>query len=76
MGYTIDESMNFAQDALMWTNVADGMVTVENSTNMLISTMKARQPVLVLKSRTHRHGRKSSSARKSMVMTATLFFLS
>lgn len=41
MGYTIDESMNFAQDALMWTNVADGMVTVENSTNMLISTMKA-----------------------------------
>lgn len=41
MGYTVDESMDFAKDALMWTNVADGMVSVEDSANMLISTMKA-----------------------------------
>lgn len=41
MGYEIDESMQFAKDALMWTNVADGIVGVENATNMLISTMKA-----------------------------------
>lgn len=41
MGYTVDESMDFAKDALMWTNVADGMVSVEDAANMLISTMKA-----------------------------------
>ena len=41
MGYTVDESMDFAKDALMWTNVADGMVSVEEAANMLISTMKA-----------------------------------
>lgn len=41
MGYEIDESMQFAKDALMWTNVADGMVTAENAATMLISTMKA-----------------------------------
>ena len=41
MGYEISESMQFAKDALMWTNVADGMVSVDNATNMLISTMKA-----------------------------------
>lgn len=41
MGYELDESMQFAKDALMWTNVADGIVGVESATNMLISTMKA-----------------------------------
>ena len=41
MGYSVDESMSLAKNALMWTNVADGMVSVEESTNMLISTMKA-----------------------------------
>lgn len=41
MGYDLSESMDFAKDALMWTNVADGMVSVEEAANMLISTMKA-----------------------------------
>ena len=41
MGHTVDESMQLAKNALMWTNVADGMVSVEESANMLISTMKA-----------------------------------
>ena len=41
MGYEIGESMKFAEDALMWTNVADGMVGVEDAATMLISTMKA-----------------------------------
>ena len=41
MGYDVEESMKFAEDALMWTNVADGMVSVDEASNMLISTMKA-----------------------------------
>ena len=41
MGYEVGESMKFAEDALMWTNVADGMVGVEDAATMLISTMKA-----------------------------------
>lgn len=41
MGYEVEQSMDFAKDALMWTNVADGMVSVEDAANMLISTMKA-----------------------------------
>lgn len=41
MGYEIGESMKFAEDALMWTNVADGMVGVDDAATMLISTMKA-----------------------------------
>ena len=41
MGYELQESMGFAKDALMWTNVADGLVTVDNAATMLISTMKA-----------------------------------
>lgn len=41
MGYTVEESMQYAKDALMWTNVADGMVSVEEASTMLISTMKA-----------------------------------
>ena len=41
MGHTVDESMDLAKDALTWTNVADGMVSVEEASNMLISTMKA-----------------------------------
>ena len=36
MGNT-SESMQLAKNALMWTNVADGMVSVEESANMLIS---------------------------------------
>ena len=41
MGHTVDESMDLAKDALMWTNVADGMVSVDEASNMLISTIKA-----------------------------------
>lgn len=41
MGNSLEDSMEYAKDALMWTNVADGMVSVDEAATMLISTMKA-----------------------------------
>ena len=41
MGNSLEDSMKYAKDALMWTNVADGMVSVDEAATMLISTMKA-----------------------------------
>ena len=41
LGYTMDESANMAETAIVYKNVADGLDTVEESTDSIISTMKA-----------------------------------
>jgi TP901 family phage tail tape measure protein len=41
LGYSIDESTEMAKTAIVYKNVADGLDTVEESTESIISTMKA-----------------------------------
>lgn len=41
LGYSIDESAEMAKTAIVYKNVADGLDTVEESTESIISTMKA-----------------------------------
>ena len=41
LGYTMEESANMAETAIVYKNVADGLDTVEESTESIISTMKA-----------------------------------
>lgn len=41
LGYSISESTNMAKTAIVYKNVADGLDTVEESTDSIISTMKA-----------------------------------
>lgn len=41
LGYTMDESAKMAETAIVYKNVADGLDTVEQSTESIISTMKA-----------------------------------
>lgn len=41
LGYSIDESAKMAETAIVYKNVADGLDTVEESTESIISTMKA-----------------------------------
>ena len=41
LGYTMEESANMAETAIMYKNVADGLDTVKESTDSIISTMKA-----------------------------------
>lgn len=41
LGYTMEESANMAETAIVYKNVADGLDTVEASTDSIISTMKA-----------------------------------
>lgn len=41
LGYTMDESAKMAETAIVYKNVADGLDTVEESTESIISTMKA-----------------------------------
>ena len=41
LGYSMDESAEMAKTAIVYKNVADGLDTVEESTNSIISTMKA-----------------------------------
>lgn len=41
LGYSIDESSKMAETAIVYKNVADGLDTVEESTESIISTMKA-----------------------------------
>lgn len=41
LGYTIEESTAMAESAVVYKNVADGLDTVEESTEAIISTMKA-----------------------------------
>lgn len=41
LGYTIEESANMAESAIIYKNVADGLDTVEEATDSIISTMKA-----------------------------------
>lgn len=41
LGYTMEESADMAKTAVVYKNVADGLNTVEESTDSIISTMKA-----------------------------------
>ena len=41
LGYTMEESAKMAETAIVYKNVADGLDTVEESTESIISTMKA-----------------------------------
>lgn len=41
LGYTMEESAEMAKTAIVYKNVADGLDTVEESTDSIISTMKA-----------------------------------
>lgn len=41
LGYTMEESADMAKTAIVYKNVADGLDTVEESTDSIISTMKA-----------------------------------
>lgn len=41
LGYTMEESANMAKTAIVYKNVADGLDSVEESTDSIISTMKA-----------------------------------
>lgn len=41
LGYTMEESADMAKTAIVYKNVADGLDTVEESTESIISTMKA-----------------------------------
>lgn len=41
LGYTVEESADMAKTAIVYKNVADGIDTVEESTDSIISTMKA-----------------------------------
>ena len=41
LGYTMEESADMAETAIVYKNVADGLDTVEESTESIISTMKA-----------------------------------
>lgn len=41
LGYTMEESAQMAETAIVYKNVADGLDTVEESTDSIISTMKA-----------------------------------
>ena len=41
LGYSIDESSKMAETAIVYKNVADGLDTIEESTESIISTMKA-----------------------------------
>jgi TP901 family phage tail tape measure protein len=41
LGYTMTESANMAKTAVVYKNVADGLDTVEDATDSIISTMKA-----------------------------------
>ena len=41
LGYTMEESANMAETAIVYRNVADGLDTVEEATDSIISTMKA-----------------------------------
>ena len=41
LGYTMEESADMAETAIVYKNVADGLNTVEESTESIISTMKA-----------------------------------
>jgi TP901 family phage tail tape measure protein len=41
LGYTMEESADMAQTAIVYKNVADGIDSVEESTESIISTMKA-----------------------------------
>lgn len=41
LGYTMEESANMAETAIVYKNVADGLDTVEAATDSIISTMKA-----------------------------------
>ena len=41
LGYTMEESANMAETAIVYKNVADGLDTVDEATDSIISTMKA-----------------------------------
>lgn len=41
LGYTLDESSQMAESAIVYKNVADGLDTVDEATDSIISTMKA-----------------------------------
>ena len=41
LGYSMEESASMAETAIIYKNVADGLDTVEESTESIISTMKA-----------------------------------
>lgn len=41
LGYTMEESANMAKTAIVYRNVADGLDTVDEATDSIISTMKA-----------------------------------
>lgn len=40
-GYGVEESLDLAEDALLWTNISDGMVEVSDASNMIIANLKA-----------------------------------
>lgn len=40
-GYDVEESLDLAEDALLWTNISDGMVEVSDASNMIIANLKA-----------------------------------
>lgn len=40
-GYSVSDSTTLAKDALLWTNVADGMVEVSDASDMIIANLKA-----------------------------------
>lgn len=40
-GYSVEDSLNLAEDALLWKNISDGMVEVSDASSMIIANLKA-----------------------------------